>query len=306
MKYLEFINQYFPIRRRREEKERFAKFVKEKVEENGYAFKDDVLDNKHHNLIIGDLEKADVVFTAHYDTPATSIVPNIMMPRNKVVGYLYHFSYPIIMAFLALFIAYAIGYLLDMEYNMVILLYVFLYLGMFYLATRCFTNKHNYNDNTSGVSVILSLLSRKKFEKVAFVLFDNEEKGLLGSKALNKHYPYMKEKLVINFDCVGCGNHFILICKEAAAKSNYYKELVESVNSSGDYEVHYFPLKGSTGNSDYKSFDQGIGVMSCHKNKIVGYYTSKIHTNKDKIANEENILFITDKFEQFLKNVNLY
>ena len=82
--YLAFLNEKFPIRRSKEQKEEFIKYVKEEI--SGYNVDVETLEKEHNNILIGDVENAKVVFTAHYDTPATSIVPNLMLPKNKVLG----------------------------------------------------------------------------------------------------------------------------------------------------------------------------------------------------------------------------
>ena len=46
----------------------------------------------------------------------------------------------------------------------------------------------------------------EKPEEIAFVLFDNEEKGLLGASGLAKaHKQVAKKTLVLNMDCIGVG-----------------------------------------------------------------------------------------------------
>ena len=47
-------------------------------------------------------------------------------------------------------------------------------------------NRHTANDNTSGVAAVMELMARLPEEqrsKAAFILFDNEEKGMLGYSA---------------------------------------------------------------------------------------------------------------------------
>lgn len=101
--YLNEINGLFPIRRRAEEKAKFLKYVKDELGNERVSLEQ--LDGQHKNIIIGDVESAKVIFTAHYDTPAASLVPNLMLPANKVIGTLFHFIYPLAMALLSLFIA---------------------------------------------------------------------------------------------------------------------------------------------------------------------------------------------------------
>ena len=85
-------------------------------------------------------------------------------------------------------------------------------------------NKRNANDNTSGVILLLEILSQLTEEQraqTAIVFFDNEEIGLLGSAQFKKRYwKEMETKLLINFDCVSDGDYF-LIAETKAAKEKY-------------------------------------------------------------------------------------
>ncbi len=293
MDYLKLINERFPIRRSPEQKQLFRCFVEAECEKMSCRVQMDTLQGKHTNVVIGDLEKARVVFSAHYDTPATALVPNIMTPRNPLFQYGYHFGYPILLAIFSLLMASGLRSLLALNDKLYILLYLVLYLGLFYFCNRAFPNKHNKNDNTSGVAVILSMAASMGTEKAAYILFDNEEKGLLGSKACGKAYKTIFEnKLLVNLDCVGVGEHIITIAKEGAAKLPEYALLQDTWQGRDDFQVHHFPVKGSQSNSDYKSFPCGMGIMACRESKPLGYYTSAIHTNRDTVASEQNIQFL--------------
>ncbi len=300
--YLNEVNELYPIRKNAEQKSAFFDYVCDELGEE--RVKKETFEKKHENIIIGDIESARVVFTAHYDTPATSLVPNLMFPADKLKGMVFHLGYPIITAILCLLVAYGIGALLSLDQSASLIIYVVLYLGFFYCSTRLITNKHNRNDNTSGVATILSIAGSINNDKVAFVLLDNEEKGLLGSKALNKKYKKLFEnKLVVNFDCVGNGDQIIVMPKEGAEKLSEYALLKEALTSDDKFELHYIPFKKSLGNSDHKSFPCGVGVVASHRAKLVKFCTGRIHTNKDTIANSENILFLTDKIEQFVEKL---
>ena len=298
--YLNVINNNYPIRRTKEEKECFREYIKNEVNKNNYSCVIETLDKTHNNIIIGDIEKAEVIFTAHYDTPALSIIPNLMLPRNKGLAMLYHLGFPILLSILSLVISYFISYLISNDIKLTVALYLFLYLSSFFLLTRCFSNKNNKNDNTSGVATILELTEKINKDSVAFILFDNEEKGLLGSKAFSKeHKKLIEKKLFINFDCVGFGNNIIFIAKDGALNHKLYPLLQNKVIQNEEYNVYFYPFKGSFANSDYKNFECGIGVMSC-KNKKNIFYTNNIHTNKDVYANEKNIEFIINKIMKFI------
>ncbi len=299
MDYLNYIHNTYPVRRTEEQKEQFREYVKTTGKRLGVKVNVETLKNNHNNVIIGDINTAKVIFTAHYDTPASSILPNLMLPRNKFLGTIYHIGYPFVMALISLLISFMFGKLFNLKYEIVIILYLIIYFVMYYLATRAFINKNNKNDNTSGVATVLSILEQNINTPIACILFDNEEKGLLGSKAYNEKYKQeLKNKLIINFDCVGLGDNIIFIEKDDAQKLDEYKIIKENFTENEVFKVHHFPLKGSSGNSDYKSFKCGVGVMACLKHKSIGFYTSRIHTNKDTIAYTDNIEYIVNEISK--------
>ena len=300
--YLTEINEHFPIRKKAEEKSKFYDYVRSELGEG--RVKRERLENKHENIIIGDISEAKVVFTAHYDTPATSLIPNMMFPANKILGMIIHMVYPVAMALLSLFAAYIVGDALGMGQSGIVILYLLLYFGVFYCSTRLITNKHNKNDNTSGVATVMSIASAINDGRVAFVLFDNEEKGLLGSKALNKKYKKLFDnKMVVNFDCVGNGDQMIFIAKEKAEKLPEYELLRSVITSDDSFEIHHLPFKKSLGNSDHKSFDCGIGVVASRRSRFVKFYTGRIHTERDTVANSENIYFLAEKMKHFIEKL---
>ena len=297
--YLNEIDRNYPVRRNDKEKQNFYEYVKA---EFGEARVSKQTLDKNNNIVIDDLSTADVVCTAHYDTPAASVIPNMMMPINKILGTLINMIFPIFMALLSLGISYLIGFLANLDQGAVIAIYLVLYFGFYFLLTRTFSNKHNKNDNTSGVATVLSLAQQIKNDKVAFVLFDNEEKGLLGSKALNKAYKKeFENKLVINFDCVGNGDQIVFISKEMAEAREEYALLKQSLDESSDFTINYIPFKKALDNSDHKSFPCSIGVMAGNKGKIAKIFTGRIHTARDTVVSEKNIRFLSDAMVKMIE-----
>lgn len=297
--YLNEINDAFPMRRTDEEKASFFDYVLREF--GGERVKKELIE-KNNNIIIGNVSEASVVLTAHYDTPATSLVPNFMIPANKILSTVVHLFYPLAMALLSMFAALGLGSLLSLDNGMSMFIYLVLYFGLFYCSTMLIPNKNNKNDNTSGVATVLTLAKSISSDKVAFILFDNEEKGLLGSKAFNKKYKdLMEDKLVINFDCVGNGDNMIFIFKDKAEQTKEYKLLCEAI-ADGDehFSVHYIPFKKASGNSDHKSFPCSVGVMAASKGRLVKFFTGRIHTAKDTVADSKNVFFLADRVKQFL------
>ena len=308
MSYLDLINEKLPIRRKDEEKEKFLEFLSEESKKMGLSYvAETTSDGKNKNFVVGDVEGAKVVFTAHYDTPARSIFPNIMIPRNLPLFFSYQFLPVILMLLVSLPISYLVGMVWLQDSRAYMLTFLALYYVLYFLMFRGPSNPKNYNDNTSGVATLLEImrgLSDEEKDKVAFIFFDNEEKGKKGSKAYFKdHESLMKDKLLINFDCVGNGETVVFIAKDEAEKREEYKALKASFAPKGEYTTVFYPMRGSESNSDYKSFPLGIGCMACKRSKRGLLYTPAIHTAKDTVAKEENIEYIKSCALKFIGEI---
>lgn len=300
--YLNEINDRYPIRRKADEKKSFYEYICGEI--TNRSVKIEVLDQKHNNIIIGDPSKAEILFTAHYDTPAASLVPNMMIPANKLIGTVINLIYPLLMALFSLFVSVIITTIAGADQRWAAMIYMVLYFGLFYCTTRLLSNKHNKNDNTSGVAAVVSLANQVDDERVAFILFDNEEKGLLGSKAYYKaNKCAMEDKIVINFDCIGNGDQIMFIAMKNAEKSASYSTLKSIAVSNENFGVHHLSARKSSSNSDYKSFPSGIGVMAAKRNCLIGFVTGRIHTHRDTVANTENIEFVVRMMAEFVKTI---
>lgn len=302
MTYLEQLVEKFPIRRSMEQKEAFRKHVLKEASSLGYRAKVESSGGKHDNIVIGSPEKAQVTFTAHYDTPAVNFLPNIMMPRNILLFFFYQFLIVGLMLLAALIVGVIANALLHDVQTSYIIGWLF-YMGLLMLMLYGPSNKHNVNDNTSGVATLLETMAKippEHRDRVAFILFDNEEKGLRGSKAYAKeHLEVQYTHLIVNLDCVGVGENILVIVPKLAAKLPPYAQLEEALRAQEGRKALFFPKAGSVCNSDQKSFKCGVAVMACKKRPVVGYYCPSIHTARDTQADQGNIDFLSDGLSAF-------
>ena len=306
MSYLNLLNEKFTVRRKPEEKKAFRDFILAEAEKKGISARvETTSDGKNDNIIVGDVEGAEVVFTAHYDTPAASVFPNIMIPRNQPLFWAYQFLPITFMLAIGLTLSYLIGMVWLGDERAYMLTFLAIYYGLYFAMFRGPSNPKNNNDNTSGVATLLSIiegLDEADRQNVAFIFFDNEEKGKKGSKAyFADHKAMMEDKLLINFDCVGNGSTVVFIAKEKAEAREEYGTLKACFEPSGDYTTEFYPMRGSESNSDYKNFPLGIGCMACKRTKGGLLYTPNIHTPKDTEVKDENIQYITKGILRFLK-----
>ena len=296
------IIEKYQVRKKRQQKTEFIEFITNeykdaKVECGGFG--------KNRNIVIGDVNKCDVVLTAHYDTCAVLPFPNMVMPKNIVLSILYQFAVAGILMLILGFIGGAITYFTDNTF----LGLAFAYFGLILAIVLMFAgkpNQHTMNDNTSGIITLLEIyhsMEESEKSKVAFVFFDNEENGLLGSAYFNKiHKKAMRNKLLINFDCVSDGDTLMLVQNKIAIQK--YEDIINSsFIKSEEKEVLLCNSKNTFYPSDQAHFPCNIGVAALKKGKRIGYYLDKIHTKHDVNFDEKNIEFLVQCTVDFIKKL---
>ena len=159
-------------------------------------------------------------------------------------------------------------------------------------------NKTNANDNTSGVITVLETmqaLPQELREKVCFVLFDLEEAGLIGSMSYHsKHKKTADRQIILNADCVGDGDEVLLIPSKKLRKKHPallegWKEMCPQTAEKSIAIQHkgicFFP-------SDQANFPLGVGIAAFRRKKGLGLYCARIHTPKDTVCEENNVILI--------------
>ena len=288
------------VRKTKAQKTRFIDFLRSRlpelrVEEGGAP--------RCRNLVLGDPESAEVVFTAHYDTCARLPFPNFITPKNFLIYLLYQLL--IILPFFALagLLGFALARLglyapgammLGFVLAMALMLWVFLF-GP--------PNEHTVNDNTSGVLTLCELyaaLSEEERARCALVFFDHEETGLFGSSFFaSRHKKAMKNKPLINFDCVSDGDEFLIVMS-GKAKKLCGGALAEAFFDAADKRAELCGPLGAFYPSDQMNFRCGVGVAAMNRSPLFGLYMARIHTAKDTVCDERNFAFLVEGARRFL------
>ena len=283
------------VRKSKKQRRAFATYIEQIAKEEGYSYKTEKGLFGAENLIVGDPSTAKVVYTAHYDTPSKLPFPNFITPKSFPIYLLYNIA--IVLGFLA--IAYIIGGIfgaifrvanIDMYFAR--LISIFVYFALFILLFAGPANKHTANDNTSGVTLLVDImkeLPKERASEVAFIFFDLEESGLLGSFSYaKKHKEDMKNRLLINFDCISDGNNILLVLRKGA--KNYRGVLEQAFKATDDFTVDIADKKVFYP-SDQKNFYCGVGATALRSTKKGLLYMNRIHTKHDVIYQEKNIEF---------------
>ena len=297
-----FILESYQVRKTKAQKQRFIQLMRThlpqlQIQEGGFL--------KSKNLIFGDPTTAKVLLTAHYDTCAQLPVPNFIAPRNPLLSVLYSFVLIIPIVLAALLANYLLSYVTD-DYWVHYWASLVVYFGLLALILFGPANKHTANDNTSGIITLCELINAVPDDikdKIAFVFFDNEESGLIGSALFRKKYSgQLKNILLINFDCVSDGDNILLAVSKTARKVH-----AQAINESftapdgkqiliDNAEKVYYP-------SDQAGFPCSIAVAALKHKRLVGYYMDRIHTNKDTVFDVENIRLLRDCTATLLQKI---
>lgn len=282
----------FPVRKSRVQKREFREAVQSYVTGLGYSGKVEKGSFGAHNLVIGDPETAKYLVTAHYDTCARLPIPNLITPCNFWTFLAYQIAVSLVMLVLPVIPAAIAGWLMN-SFEIGYLVWYIMFWVAIVLMLFGPANKHNANDNTSGVVTLLEIartLPQNQRSKVCFVLFDLEEAGLIGSASYRRaHKKPTDSQIVLNLDCVGDGDH-ILMFPTAKLKKDKQKlsSLYMACGYFGEKSVLVREKGFSVYPSDQANFPYGVGICALRKSKI-GLYLGRIHTSRDTVLEETNV-----------------
>lgn len=291
--------EQFPVRKSKKQKQAFRDAVQSYAEALGYEVTVEKGSMGSRNVIIGNPESAEYLVTAHYDTCAHMPIPNFITPCNFIV----YLIYQLLIVAVLFIVAGAVTALVSLTTHdgaLAMNAGLLMYWVMLLLMMVGPANKHNANDNTSGVVTVLEIartLSENHREKVCFVLFDLEEAGLLGSASYrSKHKKATNQQLVLNLDCIGDGDEIVMFLTSKLRRDKKKMGSLDSIARACGEKKLYLHKKGfAFCPSDQANFPKGVGIMAFHRKKILGLYCSRIHTHRDTILEEENVNILRDQ-----------
>lgn len=284
--------QNFPVRKSGKQKQAFRDSVKEYLESLGYEVSFETGNFHSVNVLTGNPETAKYLVTAHYDTCARMIVPNLITPCNMLTFLAYQLFICLLLMVPTLAVAALVGYLLH-SFFAGYCLWLILLFGSIGLMMFGPSNPSNSNDNTSGVVSVLEIarsLPEKYRKDVCLVLFDLEEAGMIGSASYRKaHKKATDHQTVLNLDCVGEGDYLCLFPTVKLKKNpKRCKPFQQICGKTGRKEIQFRTKGFSIYPSDQTQFPYGVGICALNRSKL-GLYLSRIHTKKDTILDVTNI-----------------
>ncbi|MBQ4639457.1 MAG: M28 family peptidase [Clostridia bacterium] len=310
MKYLDTLLEKYQIRKTKDQKTAFLAWAQEEIEKMGYTSRVEEYNDtfKCRNLIVGNPETAKVIYTAHYDTQPVLPLPNMVFPKNQLATIGAQLPLILVMVVMCGVISFLTAHLpiedpmmsfLLSELGLLAVLAVFL--GLLFFGPA---NKHTANDNTSGTACLLEMMARLPEEyrpHAAFIFFDQEEKGKVGSLQFAKKYPEIKKNgYIMNLDCIGDGDHMLIV----APKKTPDEELgaLENLFARDEgFVTEAATAKHANYNSDQRSFTRGYAIAALHLHPTFGLHLKRIHTKRDTICEKKNLQFVIDGCLKLLK-----
>lgn len=287
------IDRLFPIRKSRKQKRVFREEVQKYAEALGYKTTVEKGSFGAHNVVIGNPKNAKYLITAHYDTCAWLPFPNLITPSNVWTFLLYQLLILLVWYVSGVPLGFVVWLLTRSLELAGLTAYIFSWLFFIFMLFGP-ANRHNSNDNTSGVVTVLEIarsLPENLRDKVCFVLFDLEESGLIGSSSYqSKHKKETKNQIVLNLDCVGDGDEIVFFPTKKFRKDPGLSAWLSGVcGKLGPKSIAirkkgfaYYP-------SDQANFPFGVGICALRRSRWAGLYLSRIHTGRDTILEETNV-----------------
>lgn len=288
----------FPVRKTRKQKARFRCEIQRYAQGLGYKTQVERGSMGVQNLVIGDPEKASYLVTAHYDTCARLPFPNLITPCSLPLFLAWQLFLVVLLCVPAGILGGLLATWLGIPSFCAFFAYVLLWAELILMLVGP-ANRYNANDNTSGVAAVLETaraLPENLRDRVCFVLFDLEEAGLLGSSVYRKaHRSATDRQLILNLDCIGEGNEILLFptkkLKKQSARLSVFRSSCMCRNGK---RIELRDRGFSVYPSDQCNFPYGMGVAAFCRSRWAGLYLSRIHTSKDRVLDENNVLLVRD------------
>jgi len=254
------------------------------------------------NLVVGPPD-ADYLVTAHYDTPGRN---GFLLFATPWVGQVWgnvaaiavmiplFFMFTFVTGFAAAKALQAVNYHANAD-QLASVMTVILMIALFAVCILMFAvkNKHNHNDNTSGVLGVFSVAAQaagnpELRKNCAFILFDNEEWMLLGSSAFarwrKKNHPGKQNSQVFNLDGIAGGDVLLLAVRK---KFDGLHDFNDAMKAEGfDVAVKRSQMVYM---SDHAVFKRGVMISLLKRSKAGPLYIPRIHTSKDTFCDLDNL-----------------
>lgn len=304
--YASHILSNFPVRRKAGERERFTGYLSWELRERGYTPRiESGRSGTYSNVVVGDVEKAKLIFSAHYDTGAREMVPSFLSPTRPVVYLLTQAAIAVALTLAAFVISFAVTFVLSLP-GLTLPMFLVLMAAVMCYPRFAPSSQYTANDNTSGTAALLELaaaLSPRFRNEVAFAFLDKGADGAGGARGFaREHAEVLDQKTVIDLDCVGSGDTAIFAANKLARWDGDLLAALEESFGEKDgmhalvrYEgLFYFP-------GDSRKLRNHVAVCTAKRLSGFGYFISAPRTKRGDALEERNISYIVEGLKKVIE-----
>lgn len=293
-----------PVRRTAAQKREFRQWLLRELKRAGWKAEEESYGrfNGSVNVVVGDPERAEVFFCAHYDTGSRMLLPNFVSPTNVLAHICYHLASALGLVAMAFLLSLAVSFPLNQP-KLMLPLFLALAVAGLWLAAYGPANQENANGNSSGVLALLAAAKEAGYDRrVCMVFLDNNERTLLGASAFKKrHVEQASKRLFVNLDCVGDGENLLLIPSKYSRWDGALTEALDAAFPEGEElrpkllvkGLQYYP-------SDGRKFKFRVDICACRYLAGLGYYIPWLRTKRDTVLEEGNIAYVVRGLVRFL------
>lgn len=301
--YQNYLSTVLPVRKTAGQKSEARQWIMRELKRSGWKAREETYGkfNGSVNIIAGDPDKAELFICTHYDTGSRMIVPNFVSPTNVLSHVLYHVTMAVLLFAAAFGVSLAVCFPVNRPQWMLPMFLVLALLGLWLMAFGP-ANKTNANGGDSGVLALLAFANETAYNKrVCLVLFDNNERNLLGASAFKKKHTASAARLFIDLDCVGGGENLLLLPSKHSRWDGALLDALQRAFPEGEEArpvlctkgLNYYP-------SDNRRFKFHVAVCACRHLAGLGYYIPHLRTGRDTALRTETVLYTVRSLARFL------
>lgn len=255
---------------------------------------------KSKHLAVNELNEADVIFVASYDTPSKTWFGKYF-PFNKNKS-LKQNDYSLILN-LAIFVLLAMGLLLlngfynnnDQGLNVLTIFSLCLLLIVGTMLYKGFPCKFNYNRNSIAVITLINLIKKANCKNIGFVFLDNATDSYQGYKEI-RDYIGNNQKMVI-LDALSSGDMLAFVANEHMQKDAHQLE------SNFDHKKSLVKVYKSDDQNDRMTLFNKLLIITTGYQRNKDFVVEESRNRMDYKINYERLLLINDALIAYIRSI---
>lgn len=300
-----------PKRYTKIQKSIYIEALLKRFKEYGYAFelaKSTIRSKTANNVIIGNIDNAQVVLMTHYDTPTLAYNPKYkyypFSPKANIAEEKKNSLIQILLFVLILALG-LVMYWLSLNYEgwlkFCLMLLIVIFIVVAILVIKSTANKANITRNSASIALMLDIAHKDNNKKFAFLLLDKNAQSFNGLNQFEQYLEEHKRKIkgqLIYLDCIAYGSSVVVGYNQQLKEKAY--EIIENYQGKNLIDKSY---------SETKSNEIGLNIIKPHikvsSGEIINheFVVTQTRSKKDVHINLKQMMDIELMLLQYVQEV---